>query len=177
MSGRHCLSTSMFSNYTAINHSVPFVNVAHELTVAFNNDRFLSFPVLLTKVPSYWWSMHINQLCTSHLSFQIIAVKLPITLPSMSSHSNFSVILLKFLQHTFTIMSDSPTTLDTSCRGQQIHLEKRRHCPCKVYDLPLYPPSQDITVAYIIVRDKLCLSHLKCSYYMCILSRHKVCKS
>jgi hypothetical protein len=41
--------------------SVLFVSVAHMLTVVFNKDKFLVFPMSVTKVAFYTCSVHFHQ--------------------------------------------------------------------------------------------------------------------
>jgi len=54
-----CQLPQSLTNWIAISHSLPFVEVSHELIVVFNHDRFLSSSMFNTKVSFCRWSMHI----------------------------------------------------------------------------------------------------------------------
>lgn len=56
-----CSLRCSLTNWVAIRHSLSFVDVASALTVVFNSDRFLGFPMFITKVAFCWSSAHICQ--------------------------------------------------------------------------------------------------------------------
>jgi len=98
-----------------VGHSVTFVIVAHVPKVVCNGNKFLNFPMFITKVVFCWLSVTFAIMCTSSLPFQIIAVRWPLTC--------HPVIHLQFC---LTVLL---------CVGHQINWERSGNSPDKVYDL------------------------------------------
>jgi len=103
------LSTSMFSQWLNSCWSFcPIIDVAHLPTVV-NNDRFLSFPMFVTKVAFFWWSVHIYQYV--HISFVIPDHCCQVTSDPSKDVTlfQFQCLTVKVPCHFFTILTYSPT--------------------------------------------------------------------
>jgi len=120
-----CSPPCSLTNRIAISHSGLFGDIVHVLIIVFKNDRFLSFAIFITKVAICWLSMHIYQ--HVHVSHTFPNYCCWVTsYPGMYvTPFQFLCLTVKDTWHSFMILSDSPTTADTSCvwREETVHVK------------------------------------------------------
>lgn len=129
-----CPFPGLSTKYVRVHRAVQFVHILHVSIIILYCGRFHSFSVLITETTLCRWRMHICQMFTFHLSFQTMAVKLPLTLTFMSTRFIF-ILCPKFSSIPFLFDVTVPSSLLSQYVNRQMMLETKN----KLFMYSLYP--------------------------------------